>query len=73
MVPKLTINVNAEDLKNLRSLIKALEEHDDVQNVYTNADISDEDRGDATAGNPAKLLPKFPSRRGGNVKPKDEV
>jgi YebC/PmpR family DNA-binding regulatory protein len=37
MVPGQTINVSPEAVQNVQALIDALEEHDDVQNVYSNA------------------------------------
>lgn len=42
MIPKNTTPVNAETARSILSLIETLEEHDDVQNVYANCDISDE-------------------------------
>lgn len=42
MIPSSTVKLNAADAKSLLNLIDALEEHDDVQNVYDNSDISDE-------------------------------
>mgnify|MGYP002237964143 FL=1 len=33
---------DAGDIKNMEKLIDALEDNDDVQNVYSDADISDE-------------------------------
>jgi YebC/PmpR family DNA-binding regulatory protein len=42
MVPSSTIKVEGNDAKQVLGLIEALEEHDDVQNVYANFDISDE-------------------------------
>ena len=42
MVPSSTIKVSDNDAKQLLSLIEALEEHDDVQQVYANFDIPDE-------------------------------
>ena len=41
MVPKTTVNVLGEDAKKVLSLVKELEENDDVQNVYANFDIPD--------------------------------
>ena len=41
-VPKTTVDVTGEDAKKLFRLLEALEDHDDVQNVWSNADI-DED------------------------------
>ena len=43
MIPKNTIKIESkEDAKKLLNLIEALEDNDDVQNVYANFDISDE-------------------------------
>jgi YebC/PmpR family DNA-binding regulatory protein len=37
-VPNMPMNLNDEDGEKLASLIEALEEHDDVQDIYTTAD-----------------------------------
>ena len=37
---KITSTVSAEDAQSLMDLVEALEDHDDVQEVYTNADFS---------------------------------
>jgi transcriptional/translational regulatory protein YebC/TACO1 len=42
MVPSSTIKLIGNDAKQLLALIDALEEHDDVQQVYANFDIPDE-------------------------------
>ena len=42
MIPKNLVAVNADTGRTVVKLIQALEEHDDVQNVYSNADIPDE-------------------------------
>ncbi|NLM37172.1 MAG: YebC/PmpR family DNA-binding transcriptional regulator [Firmicutes bacterium] len=42
-LPKNTVNVNAEDGESLLKLVDALEEHDDVQNVYANFELAEED------------------------------
>ncbi len=42
MVPSSTIKVTGNDAKQVLALIEALEEHDDVQQVYANFDIPDE-------------------------------
>lgn len=42
-VPKNTVTVEGETALSVLKLIEALEDHDDVQNVYSNADISDEE------------------------------
>ncbi len=44
-LPKLAstlVKINLENAKSILALIEALEEQEDVQNVYSNADISDE-------------------------------
>ncbi len=43
MIPKTTIKVEGSAASNVLRVMEALEEHDDVQNVYANFDISDED------------------------------
>ncbi len=43
MLPSSTIKVVGEGARNLLSLMEALEEHEDVQNVYANFDIPDEE------------------------------
>lgn len=40
--PQSTVAVEGNDAKRLMALLDALEEHDDVQEVYVNADISEE-------------------------------
>ncbi|MBI4335912.1 MAG: YebC/PmpR family DNA-binding transcriptional regulator [Candidatus Omnitrophica bacterium] len=42
MVPKNTIALSGEEAKQVLALVDALEEHEDVQNVYANFDIPDE-------------------------------
>jgi len=42
LVPKNTIRVVGDDAKKILDLVDALEEHEDVQNVYGNFDIPDE-------------------------------
>lgn len=41
-IPTNTVEIALEDAQKLMNLIDALEDHDDVQHVYHNADISDE-------------------------------
>ncbi|MEM7816673.1 MAG: YebC/PmpR family DNA-binding transcriptional regulator [Candidatus Aenigmatarchaeota archaeon] len=43
MVPNSTVKLTGSQAKQLLSLIEALEEHDDVQKVYANFDIPDEE------------------------------
>ena len=42
MTPSTTVDMNLEDAEKVMRLVDALEDLDDVQNVYTNADFSDE-------------------------------
>jgi YebC/PmpR family DNA-binding regulatory protein len=42
MIPSTTIKLAGNEAKQLLGLIEALEDHDDVQNVYANFDIPDE-------------------------------
>lgn len=42
MIPKNLVSVSADTARKVLGLIEALEEHDDVQNVYANFDIPDE-------------------------------
>jgi transcriptional/translational regulatory protein YebC/TACO1 len=42
MVPSSMVKLELASAKQLKDLIDALEEHDDVQNVYDNSDIPDE-------------------------------
>jgi YebC/PmpR family DNA-binding regulatory protein len=42
MIPSSTVKVTGNDAKALLALIEALEDHEDVQNVYANFDIPDE-------------------------------
>jgi YebC/PmpR family DNA-binding regulatory protein len=42
MVPSSTVKLSSNDARMFVALTDALEEHDDVQNVYDNAEISDE-------------------------------
>ena len=42
MVPSSSVKLNVSDAKNILALVDALEDHDDVQSVYANFDISDE-------------------------------
>lgn len=43
MIPDNTVMVRGEQAKQVLELVEALEDLDDVQKVYTNADIADED------------------------------
>lgn len=42
MIPKNLVSVSADTGRKVVHMIQALEEHDDVQNVYSNADIPEE-------------------------------
>jgi len=42
MVPKTSVPVAGEDAARLMKLLDALEDHDDVQEVYANFDVPDE-------------------------------
>lgn len=43
MLPSTTVKVTGSEAKQVLGLVEALEEHDDVQNVYANFDIPEED------------------------------
>ncbi len=43
MLPDNTTALSAEDAEKLRKMLDALEDCDDVQDVYTNADLPDEE------------------------------
>lgn len=45
MLPKATVEVDVETGKRIVKLMEALDEHDDVQSVYTNAKLTDEMMG----------------------------
>ena len=42
MVPSLSVNLNLEDAQQFMKMIEMLEDLDDVQEVYSNADVSEE-------------------------------
>jgi YebC/PmpR family DNA-binding regulatory protein len=42
LIPKTTLELSAEESRKTLRLLNALEEHDDVQNVYSNIELSDE-------------------------------
>jgi len=42
MIPKNLVEVDPKNISGVMKLMEALEEHDDVQNVYTNADFGEE-------------------------------
>jgi len=41
MLPDTTIKLDGKEAESMVKLINALEDHDDVQNVYANYDIDD--------------------------------
>lgn len=43
MIPKTTVKVEGKDVGAVLRLMEALEDHDDVQNVYANFDISEQE------------------------------
>ena len=43
MVPKTTTKVDGSDVKKLMTLMEALEDNDDIQNLYSNLDVDEED------------------------------
>jgi len=43
MVPKSTVKLESEQARRMLHLMEALEDHDDVQKVYANFDISAEE------------------------------
>jgi YebC/PmpR family DNA-binding regulatory protein len=43
MIPSSTVKVEGNDARNILGLLEALEEHEDIQNVHANFDISDEE------------------------------
>jgi YebC/PmpR family DNA-binding regulatory protein len=42
-IPQNTVDITGDDVRKLMNLVDTLEDNEDVQKVYTNADISDED------------------------------
>lgn len=50
MIPKNQVAADAKALSTLLKLMEALEEHDDVQDLFTNAEITDEAMEEAMAG-----------------------
>ncbi|MDE2028441.1 MAG: YebC/PmpR family DNA-binding transcriptional regulator [Candidatus Omnitrophica bacterium] len=47
--PNMVVKVEGNDAKSVLGLIEALEEHEDIQNVYANFDISDEEMAKISA------------------------
>jgi transcriptional/translational regulatory protein YebC/TACO1 len=43
MLPQNTLKVTGKDAEQVLKLMEALEEHDDVQNVYANFDIDEKE------------------------------
>lgn len=50
MIPTSTVKVTGNDAKNVLELMEALEDHEDVQAVHANFDISEEDMAKASEG-----------------------
>jgi YebC/PmpR family DNA-binding regulatory protein len=50
MLPSSTVKVTGNDVKNVLELMEALEEHEDVQAVHSNFDISEEDMAKLAEG-----------------------
>jgi len=50
MIPKTTVRVEGSTLASVLRVMEALEEHDDVQNVYANFDASEKDMAAAMEG-----------------------
>lgn len=49
MLPKTTVNLEGKPAEQMLRLIEALEDNDDVQNVYANFDISEEEMAKASS------------------------
>ena len=49
MLPKTTVKIEGKPAEQMLRLIEALEDNDDVQNVYANFDISEEEMAKVTA------------------------
>ena len=43
MVPDTTVKLEGKDAEKMMNLVDALEEHDDVQNVYSNYEVDEEE------------------------------
>ena len=43
MVPKNVMKVEGDDVKRLMVLMETLEENEDIQNLYSNLDVNEED------------------------------
>ena len=64
-LPSMSVALDAEGAKKVFRLIDALEDSDEVQNVYANFDVSDEVHGRGRARTPAGAL----SRHDGGAPP----
>ena len=42
MIPKNTIKIDGKEVQQMLNMMEALEDNDDVQNVYANFDIAEE-------------------------------
>ena len=49
MIPSSTVKVEGNDAKHILDLMETLEDHEDIQRVYANFDISDEEMAKVTA------------------------
>jgi len=49
MLPKSTVKLEGREAEQMLRLMEALEDNDDVQNVYANFDISEEQMAEASA------------------------
>ena len=43
MIPKTTVKLEGKEAEQMLRLLESIEDNDDVQNVYANFDISDEE------------------------------
>ena len=43
MIPQNTVSLTGEDASKMISLLEALEDHDDVQNIHSNFDIDEDE------------------------------
>jgi transcriptional/translational regulatory protein YebC/TACO1 len=50
MIPSTEVSLDSRKADQMVKLMEAIEDHDDVQNVWANADISEEQLEAATAG-----------------------
>ena len=50
MIPSTTVELDVGNGKKVLDLIEELEDHDDIQNVYSNFDVPDEVMAELAAG-----------------------